>query len=116
MPNAIHNIDTKIFRNETGEFPAVVMGLNIDDEGAFEAFLDHVVDQFKNQRMCSPPQTANMVITLTGSVTAARFCKLWTARVDKDPVLLHFMSLMAVANVLHIRGRELLDQASLVRP
>jgi len=27
MPNSIHNLDTKRFRNDTGEFPAIVMGL-----------------------------------------------------------------------------------------
>ena len=33
---------------------------------------------------------------------------------ELDPILKHFMSLMILADVLHIRGREPLDRASLI--
>ena len=114
MPNSIHNLDTKMFENETGEFPAIVMGLNILDPKEAEAFLDGVVEKWKCQRMCSPPTTANMTITLVGDMTAAQFRDLWLVRSAGDPILRHFMSLMVHADVLHIRGRELLDSASLL--
>jgi hypothetical protein len=114
MPNLIHNLDTKIFRNDSGEFPAIVMGLDIPDADTAGAFLDHVIQQFKNQRMCSPPTTANMTITLTGKMTAERFRDMWTQRSATDPILMAFMSMMVLADVLHIRGRELLDRASLL--
>jgi hypothetical protein len=114
MPNSIHNLDTKLFRNQTGEFPAIVMGLDIPDAQTTDSFLDHVVEKFKNQRMCSPPTTANMSITLTGALTAEQFRDMWAQRSASDPILKAFMSMMVVADVLHIRGRELLDRASLV--
>jgi len=115
MPsNSIHNLDTKWFRNDTGEFPAIVMGLDISDEGTIESFLDDVIQQFKNQRMCSPPTTANLTITLTGVMSAERFRDLWAHRSASDPILRTFMSMMVVADVLHIRGRELLDRASMI--
>ena len=114
MPNAIHNLDTKVFRNDTGEFPAIVMGLDIPDADTADSFLDHVTQQFKNQRMCSPPTTANMTITLTGALTAERFRDMWAQRSATDPILKAFMSMMVLADVLHIRGRDLLDRASLV--
>jgi hypothetical protein len=114
MPNSIHNLDTKWFQNETGEFPAIVMGLNIPDPGAADSFVDHVVDQFKNQRMCSPPETANMTITLAGDITAERFREMWIKRSARDPILSFFMSRMVLADVLHIHGRDLLDRASLI--
>jgi hypothetical protein len=114
MPNSIHNLDTKWFENDSGEFPAVVMGLNILDPKDAEEFLDSVVEKWKCQRMCSPPTTANMTITLVGDMTAARFRDLWLVRSAGDPILKHFMSLMVHADVLHICGRELLDQASLI--
>ena len=116
MPNSIHNLDTRIFQNDSGEFPAIVMGLNIPDAESAAAFLDHVVQQFKNQRMCSPPDTANMTITLSGNLTAERFRELWTQLYATDPILKTFMSMMVLADVLHIRGRELLDRASLLPP
>jgi hypothetical protein len=114
MPNSIHNLDTKVFRNDSGEFPAIVMGLDISDTETAATFLDHVIQQFKNQRMCSPPTTANMTITLAGDMTAERFRDIWTQRSATDPILKAFMSMMVVADVLHIRGRELLDRASLL--
>jgi len=114
MPNSIHNLDTKWYRNDAGEFPAIVMGLNIFDEDNAESFLDHVIQQFKNQRMCSPPTTVHMTITLAGNMSAERFCDLWAQRSISDPILKQFMSMMVLADVLHIRGRELLDRASLI--
>jgi hypothetical protein len=116
MANSIHNLDTQWFENDSGELPAVVMGLNILDPENAEAFLDSAVEKWKCQRMCSPPTTANMTITLAGNMTAARFRDLWLVRSAGDPILKHFMSLMVHADVLHIRGRELLDQASLIAP
>ena len=114
MPNSIHNLDTKVFQNDSGEFPAIVMGLNMPDATSAAPFLDHVIQQFKNQRMCSPPNTANMTITLAGEITAEQFRDLWTQRYATDPILKTFMSMMVLADVLHIRGRELLDRASLL--
>lgn len=94
MPNRIHNLDTKTFRNDSGEFPAIVMGLDITDADTADAFLDDVVQQFKNQRMCSPPSTANMTITLAGSMTAERFRDMWAQRAATDQILKAFMSMM----------------------
>jgi hypothetical protein len=114
MNNAVHNIDTKWIRNESGEFPALVMGLDIFDLQNADEFLDSVVERFKLQRMMSPPQTANMSVTIAGDMTAEDFCRRWRERVRKDSILAHFMSLMVVAVVLHISGRDLLDRASLL--
>ena len=50
MQNTIHNLDTKMFENETGEFPAIVMGLNILDPNDAEAFLDGVVVNVLNPK------------------------------------------------------------------
>jgi hypothetical protein len=103
-----------VFRNESGEFPAIVIGLDICDEEAVDAFLDHVVQQFKNQRMCSPPSTAHMTITVSGNIGAEKLCEMWAQRAAADPMLKTFMSMMVMADVLHIRGRELLERASLI--
>ena len=116
MGNTIHNLDTKFISNETGEFPAIVMGLNLLDVDQAESFLDHVTEQFKNQRMCSPPQTTNMTITLAGEMTAETFSIMWRQRATSDPILNHFMSTMVFADVFHIQGETLLDRASLISP
>jgi hypothetical protein len=116
MQNSIHNLDTKWFRNDAGEFPAIVMGLNIFDDGAAGSFLDYVIEQFKNQRMCGPPATAHLTITIAGNMSAEQFCDLWGQRSASDPILKVFMSQMVLADVLHICGRELLGRASLIPP
>ena len=116
MPNSIHNLDTKWFQNDTGEFSAIVIGLEIPDAETADAFLDDVIEKFKNQRMCSPPTTANMTITIVGNLTADRFRELWNQRAVNDSILKAFMSTMVLADVLHIHGSELLDRASLLPP
>jgi hypothetical protein len=55
-----------------------------------------------------------MTITLAGNMTAERFRDMWAQRAATDPILKAFMSMMVLADVLHIRGRELLDRASLL--
>jgi len=114
MENSIHNLETKIFTNDTGEFPAVVMGLNIHDRESIESFIDHVMQQLQNQRMCSPRETSAMTITVAGYLPASEFVSLWRSRIDNFPVLKHFMSTMKLADVMHISRGELLDDASLI--
>ena len=114
MPNSIHNLDTKIFENESGEFPAIVMGLNIPDGDSLVSFVDHVAQEFLNQRMCSPPDTANMTLTIVSDVTAEQFRAVWLSRSARDPILTQFMSMMVRADVLQIAGNELLSRASLI--
>ena len=60
--------------------------------------------------MCSPPTTAHLTIT------AQDFCDRWNRRSATDPILKHFMSIMVLADILHIQGRDLLDRASLIGP
>jgi len=112
--NSIHNLDTKAFRNDSGEFAAIVMGLDIGDPARLEPFVAHVLQQFKNQRMCSPPSTDHLTIAIAGEVTAQQFCRAWHAGAAGDPIMQHFMSSMVPADVLHIRGQELLDRESLI--
>jgi hypothetical protein len=116
MANSIHNLETKWFRDGSEEFPAIVMGLDIFDAENAEPFLDHVIEQFRNQRMCSPPTTAHMTITIAGDMNAEQFRDLWAQRAASDPIVKHFMAMMTLADVLHIRGRDLLDRASLIPP
>ena len=73
MANSIHNLKTDWYENETGEFPAIVMGLNINDLQSVDLFLDDVVQEFIYERMRSPPDTANMTVTIAGVMTADTF-------------------------------------------
>ncbi len=112
--NSIHNLETKEFQNETGLFPAIVMGLDILDIENAEDFIDHVVEKFKAQRTCSPVDTINMTVTIVGEMTAEEFCSQWLRRSAVDPILEHYMSSMVLADVLHLRNGQLTDRASLI--
>jgi hypothetical protein len=112
--NSIHNVATRWIERDSKEFPLIVMNLKIDDLSTADAFLDRVIEHFKTHRSCSPPRTANMTVTIVGDMTAADFCARWASRAAQDPILKQFTSAMVLADVLHIRGSELLDRASLV--
>jgi hypothetical protein len=114
MQNSIHNIATQWCESDSGALPWIVMGLNIVDVSTVDAFLNLAFEQFKNQRMCSPVETAHMTVTIAGEMTAEDFRTRWIHRCASDPILKYFTSLMVHADVLHIRGRELLGKASLV--
>ena|ERR1051325_213653 len=101
MANRIHNVATQIAERNGSAFPMVVIGLDIDDLPGLEPFMKTVVDTFKNQRMCSPPQTAGLFVTLIGDLTTEMFKESWVAASRRDPILKAFMGLMKEATVLH---------------
>ena len=101
MANRIHNVATQIAERNGSAFPMVVIGLDVDDLAGLEPFMQRVVDTFKNQRMCSPPQTAGLFVTLIGDLTTEVFKERWTAASHGDPILKAFMGLMTEATVLH---------------
>ena len=101
MANRIHNVATQTAERNGSPFPMVVMGLDIDDLAGLEPFMRNVVDSFKNQRMCSPPQTAGLFVTLIGDLTTEMFKERWVAAIQRDPILKAFMGLMKEATVLH---------------
>jgi hypothetical protein len=106
--NSIHNLDTKWFRNDTGEFPAIVMGLDIGDQETWALYRSRhrAVQEPADAQPTNRPH--DMTITVAGDVSAERFPDLWSQRSASDPILKQFMSMMVHADILHIRGRELL--------
>ena len=101
MANRIHNVATQTAERNGRAFPMVVIGLDIDDLAEVDSFMQTVVDMFKNQRMCSPPQTSGLFVTLIGEFTTQMFKERWMAASQRDPVVKAFMGLMTEATVLH---------------
>jgi hypothetical protein len=101
MENQIHNLKTDIAKRSYGEVPRIVIGLNVADSAAAPAFVAEVAEKVKLQRMCSPPDTSVLFVTLMGPLTASRFKELWLAEVERDDVLRFFMSQMKEASILH---------------
>ena len=101
MENKVNNIDTRVTERDGQPLTMVVMGLNVYDLSRIEEFLPVAIDAFKNQRMCSPPDTGGLFVTLMGELTSEEFCRRWIAAAESDPILKHFMSEMQEATVLH---------------
>ena len=118
MKNSIHNLDTKWYENETGEFPAIVMGLNVHDSNNLERFMGEVVEEFKVHRTCSPPETVHMSITILGYLTSKEFKDHWNKYLAEDEILKAYMSQMLLADVQHFTksesGFEVIDEISLI--
>ena len=94
---------------------AVLVALDIDDPGTADGFIREVAKTFLSQRMCSPPETDGMLITIIGDLPAARCVEIWKQIMAEDKPLLFFMSQMGVADV--IRGNaagEQLEKVSLI--
>lgn len=94
---------------------AILMGLDINDSATVDAFLREAAKTFVSHRMCSPPQTSSMLITIVGDLAAARCAERWRQIMSEDKVLLFFMSQMRVADV--IRGSasgEELEKISII--
>jgi hypothetical protein len=101
MANRIHNLQTQVAERPHGKAAAVVMGLDVDDLASLDLFMPHVMEKVKLQRMCSPPDTAILFITLIGSLSASEFRRRWLELLPQDQVLAFFMSRMKEATVLH---------------
>jgi hypothetical protein len=95
--------------------PYVVAYIAVDEPSSAESFVEEVAEKTKLQRMCSPPDTAHLMVTIVGDLTAPDFARYWRACVAKDEVLRFWMEAMQVADVLQGDSQgELLSKASLL--
>lgn len=101
MENRIHNAITQTVERDGRALPMVVIGLDIDDPHSLDSFMLTVADTFKNQRMCSPPDTFGLFVTLIGELTAEDFKARWIRAAEADPIIKFFMGQMTEATVLH---------------
>ena len=113
--NSIANLKTVNAQTPEGPVPVIVMGLNIGDAEHANDFIREVAEKFKAQRMCSPPTTVTMLVTIISTMPLERFVHRWNELAREDKILGFFMSQMRKAEV--VRGTKAgiaLEQASLV--
>ena len=113
--NSIVNLKTVNTDSPGGAIPVIVMGLNIDDLDSADEFILEAAEKFKLQRMCSPPTTSAMLITVVTAMPIARFVSRWRRISSEDEILGFFMSQMRKADVM--RGTTVgvaLETASLI--
>jgi hypothetical protein len=100
--NTISNLKTVSLQSQSRSGVGILMGLDIPDPDSFDPFVHEIAEKFKLQRMCSPPETDTLLITIIGTVPAARFVKRWREIAEEDGILKFFMSQMRLADV--VRG------------
>jgi hypothetical protein len=113
--NTIANLKALNLQSAEGPVAAIVIGLNIPDVQGADSFIQEVAEKFKLQRMCSPPTTSVLLITVVTELPAARFVERWHELEAQDKILEFFMSQMRKADV--VRGTvlgETLENISLL--
>lgn len=98
--NTLAKIETVVLDGEDGPLTAIMVALNIVAPETAPAFIREVAETFKAHRMCSPPNTAGLLITIIGELSADAFTEQWRALVAEDAILAHFMGQMRVADVM----------------
>jgi hypothetical protein len=97
--NAIRLLETVPWEVRNESIVAISIAIDVDDDG-FDEFFPELVEKFKAQRMCSPPETLGLLVTLIGNVSAAKFAERWVAATMEDQILAFFMSGMQLADVI----------------
>jgi len=112
-------VEVKTIQAGTPEVPifAVMIAANVLDPTNLRPFVGEIVEQFKMQRMMSPPSTTHMLLSVRGETTAAAIKAVWDELVADDPVVRFFMTQMLVADVVRAgRTGPALEQLSLLPP
>jgi hypothetical protein len=97
-----------------GPMTAIMANFNFDPP-LTDTMVRRTVDTIRNQRICSPPETNALLVTIIGDVTLDEFVPKWHDAVAADPAMSVFMPMMAIADVM--RGTEtgeLLESDSLL--
>jgi hypothetical protein len=117
-PTATNQIvEVKTIQAGTADEPifAVMIAANVLDATDLRPFVAEIVEQFKVQRMISPPSTTHMLLSVRGDTTAAAIKALWDELAAADPVVRFFMTQMLVADVVRAgRTGPALEQVSLL--
>lgn len=102
MPaNTIANLETVELELDGETMIGIMMALSVQDASCYEAFMSEVVEAFKSQRMCSPPETQALLVTMIGELTADAFADRWIELAESDEMLSTFMSQLSIADVVH---------------
>jgi hypothetical protein len=99
--NKIKQIETKLLPSENGSIHAIFISLNIYDKNTSDDFIAEVLEKFTLQKMISPPDTAFLLITMVGDLSAEEFCTKWKLLIDKDVIAKTLVSMLNKAVVVH---------------
>jgi hypothetical protein len=97
-----------------GPMIAIMANYNFDPP-LTDIMVRRAVDTIRNQRMCSPPETNALLVTIIGDIKLNEFLPKWHDAVAADPAMSVFMPMMAIADVMRgTESGELLESDSLI--
>ncbi len=113
--NRIAQIKTVEVEDDAGPLTAIMIAVDVNDPRSAQAFAREIAQAFKSQRTLSPPDTAGLLITVIGALSADDFAAHWQDLVKEDQILAHFMKGTRVADVIQgTRDGRALSRASLL--
>ena len=116
MANVIAQIETVPLESPTGPTHGIMVALNVDTPGQTATFASEVIDTFMAHRMCSPPDTSVLVVSVIGPVDLFTFRQVWVDRAAQDQALGYFLRQMSTAECVHgTRSGLVLETVSLLR-
>ncbi len=113
--NRVRQLETCVLEGIDGPAYVIKLAIDVEDAGTADSFVAGLVKKVAVQRMGSPPDTAALVVTIVGDLSAHAFAELWRKHLATSPPMTFFMSRMAHAEVIQgTRTGEKLDECSLV--
>ena len=104
----IVQVKTSPLTSETGARDlthGIMVAVNADDAGMTTAFVEELARTIALQRMCSPPDTSVLVVSVIGRFDGDDFLEAWRTALSKDApeikALQFFLSEMQTATVVH---------------
>jgi hypothetical protein len=82
--NTVCSARTVQFDSPTGPVGVILMNLVSTDPDIARSLVREAADRFKLQRLSSPLRTETLLITITGGLSADRFCREWRAAAMED--------------------------------
>jgi hypothetical protein len=113
--NIMKQLETKEVSLPDGPARAIFIALDINDKKNADGFIAEVIQKFTMQKMISPPDTAMLLVTIIGDLTAEDFRDRWKNAVAEDLVVGMLLSKFTRADVVwgDAKGKTL-DQKSLL--
>ncbi len=113
--NTIKQLETKQVKIDNKIVNAIFIAVDIYDKPNSQAIITEVKEKFTLQKMISPPDTAFLLITLIGDLSAKEFKSVWNKLAETDIILKTTLSLMQKADVIYgTQDGKIIEQLSLL--
>jgi hypothetical protein len=113
----LRRLETQEVHGTEGPTHGIFVGFDINDRKSTPELVSALAEQFKLQRMISPPDTSLLFVSVIGDFESSAFVEAWQTTVKRDAALSHFISQFQRAALVHgTRDGRVLAEESLLLP